>query len=63
MVPRHEGTHRADAGSDLVHTVRGAAANVNDVVEANSLLRGDKTDASKDAGCKGAHNRPTHPST
>jgi IS5 family transposase len=48
----------ADADSGLVHTVRGTAANVNDVVEANSLLHGEETDAFGDAGYQGAHKRP-----
>ncbi len=48
----------ADAESGLVHTVRGTAANVNDVVEANSLLHGDESDAFGDAGYQGAHKRP-----
>ena len=47
----------ADAESGLVHSVRGTAANVNDVVEANSLLHGDATDAFGDAGYQGAHKR------
>ena len=47
-----------DADSGLVHTVRGTAANVNDVVEANSLLHGEETDAFADAGYQGAHKRP-----
>lgn len=47
----------ADAESGLVHTVRGTAANVNDVVEANSLLHGEETDAFRDAGYQGAHKR------
>ena len=47
----------ADAESGLVHTVRGTAANVNDVVEADSLLHGDETDAFGDAGYQGAHKR------
>ena len=47
----------ADAESGLVHTVRGTAANVNDVVQANSLLHGDETDAFGDAGYQGAHKR------
>lgn len=33
-----------DADSGLVHTVRGTAGNVSDVVEANSLLRGQEID-------------------
>jgi IS5 family transposase len=48
----------ADAESGLVHTVRGTAANVNDVVEANSLLHGDETDVFADAGYQGAAKRP-----
>jgi IS5 family transposase len=48
----------ADADSGLVHTVRGTAANVNDVVEGNSLLHGDETDAFGDAGYQGASKRP-----
>jgi transposase, IS5 family len=46
-----------DAQSGLVHTVRGTAGNVNDVVEANSLLHGDETEAFADAGYQGAHKR------
>jgi transposase, IS5 family len=48
----------ADADSGLVHTVIGTAANVNDVVEANSLLHGAETDAFGDAGYQGASKRP-----
>jgi transposase, IS5 family len=47
-----------DAQSGLVHTVRGTAANVNDVVEANRLLHGDETDVFADAGYQGASKRP-----
>ena len=47
-----------DAESGLVHTVRGTSGNVNDVVEANSLLHGDETEAFADAGYQGAHTRP-----
>ena len=47
----------ADAASSLVHTVRGTAANVNDLVEANSLLHGAETDAFGDVGYQGAHRR------
>ena len=46
-----------DADSGLVHTVRGTAANVNDVVEANSLLHGQESDACGDAGYQGAAKR------
>jgi hypothetical protein len=34
-----------DAESGLVHTVRGTAGSVNDVVEANALLHGEETEA------------------
>ncbi|WP_374491773.1 IS5 family transposase [Brachymonas sp.] len=47
-----------DAESGLVHTVRGTAANVNDVVEANALLHGEETEAFGDAGYQGVSNRP-----
>ena len=47
-----------DADSGLVHTVQGTAANVNDVVKANSLLHGQQTDAFGDAGYQGAAKRP-----
>ena len=46
------------ADSGLVHTVRGTSGNVNDVVEANSLLHGQETDVFADAGYQGAHKRP-----
>ena len=49
----------ADAVSGLVHTVRGTAANINDVVEANSLLHGDEANAFGDAGYQGAQSGPT----
>jgi transposase, IS5 family len=48
----------ADAESGLVHTVRGTAASVNDVVEANSLLHGQESVAFGDAGYQGAEKRP-----
>jgi transposase, IS5 family len=47
-----------DAESGLVHTVRGTAGHVNDVIEANTLLHGEETDAFADAGYQGAHKRP-----
>ena len=47
-----------DADSGLVHTVKGTAANVNDVVEASGLLHGAETDAFGDAGYQGAAKRP-----
>ena len=54
--------HQARIGihtdSGLVHTVRGTAGHVHDVVEANSLLHGQETDVFADAGYQGAHKRP-----
>lgn len=50
-----------DADSGLVHTVRGTSANVNDVVEANSLLHGKEVDGYGDAGYQGADQRPDMP--
>ena len=47
-----------DADSGLVHTVRGTSANVNDVVEGNSLLHGNETVVFADAGYQGADKRP-----
>jgi IS5 family transposase len=47
-----------DAQSGLVHTVRGTAGSVNDVVEANTLLHGQESDVFADAGYQGAHKRP-----
>jgi IS5 family transposase len=47
-----------DAESGLVHTVRGTSGNVNDVVEANSLLHGQESDVFADAGYQGAGKRP-----
>jgi IS5 family transposase len=47
-----------DAESGLVHTVRGTSGNVSDVVEGNSLLHGEETEAWGDAGYQGAHKRP-----
>ena len=58
MVLRHEGAHRLDADSGLVHTVRGTSGNVGDVIEANSLLHGQETDAFGDAGYQGVDKRP-----
>jgi transposase, IS5 family len=46
-----------DAESGLIHTVRGTAGSVNDVVEANSLLHGEEAEAFGDAGYQGAHKR------
>ena len=50
-----------DADSGLVHTVRGTAANVSDVAEANSLLHGQETDGYGDAGYQGVDKRPDMP--
>jgi IS5 family transposase len=47
-----------DADSGLVHTVRGTAGNVNDVIEANALLHGQESSAYGDAGYQGADKRP-----
>ncbi len=47
-----------DADSGLVHTVRGTSGNVSDVLEANSLLHGQETDAFGDAGYQGVDKRP-----
>ena len=46
-----------DADSGLVHTVRGTAGSVHDVVEANALLHGEETDVFGDAGYRGADKR------
>lgn len=47
-----------DAQSGLVHTVKGTAANVNDVVEDNGLLHCDETKVFGDASYQGANKRP-----
>jgi len=47
-----------DADSGLVHTVRGTAGNVSDVVEANSLLHGQESVAFGDSGYQGVDKRP-----
>ena len=47
-----------DADSGLVHTVRGTAGNVNDVVQANSLLHGQESDVFANAGYQGSAKRP-----
>ncbi|WP_164963127.1 IS5 family transposase [Rubrivivax sp. JA1026] len=46
-----------DADSGLVHTVRGTAGSVNDVVEANQLLHGQELQVFADAGYQGADKR------
>jgi IS5 family transposase len=43
-----------DAESGLVHSVRGTSGNVNDVVEANSLLHGEEDVVFADSGYRGA---------
>ena len=47
-----------NADSGLVHTVRGTSGSVNDVVQANTLLHGQETQAWGDAGYQGAGKRP-----
>jgi transposase, IS5 family len=47
-----------DAESGLVHTVRGTAGSVSDVVEANALLHGQESVVLGDAGYQGADKRP-----
>ena len=47
-----------DADSGLVHSVRGTAGSVGDVLEANALLHGEETQAWGDAGYQGASKRP-----
>jgi IS5 family transposase len=47
-----------DADSDLVHTVIGTAANVNDVTQGHGLLHGKETVVFADAGYLGAIKRP-----
>ena len=46
-----------DAGSGLVHTVVGTAANVNDVTQASALVHGEETDVFADAGYQGVAKR------
>jgi IS5 family transposase len=50
-----------DADSGLVHTVKGTAGNVNDVVEANALLHGQEAEVFGDAGYQGADKRADAP--
>ena len=47
-----------DAGSGLVHTVRGTAGHVSDIAEANALLHGQESVAFGDAGYQGVEKRP-----
>jgi IS5 family transposase len=48
----------ADAGSGLVHTVIGTAANVNDVTVGHDLLHGQEQHVFADAGYQGVDKRP-----
>jgi IS5 family transposase len=50
-----------DAESGLVHTVKGIAGNVNDVVEASVLLHGQEAEVFGDAGDQGADKRADAP--
>jgi IS5 family transposase len=47
-----------DAESGLVHSVQGTTGSTSDVVQANSLLHSDETEAWGDAGYQGAEKRP-----
>ena len=47
-----------DIESGLVHTVRGTSGAVNDVIEANSLVRASDCEVYADAGYQGAGKRP-----
>jgi IS5 family transposase len=47
-----------DIESGLVHTVRGTSGAVNDVTEANSLVRPSDREVYADAGYRGADKRP-----
>ena len=47
-----------DADSGLVHTVRGTAGNVSDVLEGNSLMHGSEEVAFGDSAYQGIHKRP-----
>jgi IS5 family transposase len=47
-----------DVDSGMVHTVRGTATNVNDVVEGKSLLHGQESAVFADAGYQDDHKRP-----
>ena len=46
-----------DADSGLTHSVRGTAGNVHDIVEANTLLHGEESDAFGDSAFQGADKR------
>lgn len=47
-----------DVESGLVHTVKGTSGAVNDVIEANSLVRSSDREVFADAGYQGAGKRP-----
>lgn len=47
-----------DIESGLVHTVKGTSGAVNDVIEANSLVRPSDREVFADAGYQGAGKRP-----
>lgn len=47
-----------DVESGLVHTVKGTSGAVNDVIEANCLVRPSDRDVYADAGYQGAGKRP-----
>ncbi len=49
---------KCHADSGLVHTVRDTSGAVNDVIEANSLVRASDRDVYVDAGYQGAGQRP-----
>ena len=51
------GVDRAALPEELVHTVVGTAANVNDVTQAGALLHGQEEVAFGDAGYQGVHKR------
>jgi IS5 family transposase len=52
--PEIKQSQKGHADSGLAHTVRGTAGSVNDVVQANTLLHGQETEAWGDAGWQGA---------
>jgi Transposase and inactivated derivatives, IS5 family len=49
-----------DAGSGLVHSLVGTAANVTDVTQVGQLLHGEETSVCGDAGYTGVDKRPEH---
>ena len=48
----------ADADPGMMHTVRGTADHVHDVIEANGLMHGEEAEVYGDAGYQGAAKRP-----